>query len=209
MGTHRYWKFVNTTGSNNANYISCATLQFEETVGGADQALGLAGFGPFFAAGFEPAKAFDNNNSTYFFSNGAVNSYLGIDFGVGVAHDLLQFTWRCEPSTGVSGPKDIQVYFSDDNVTYTFAFGFNGLAWGAGEVKTFTSPAVPSQPDFGQVAILGVEQISPSQIDIGQIVILGILEGPPNSIALGPAITLPCWQPCTAFGTEARVIIFK
>jgi hypothetical protein len=72
----------------------------------------------------------------------------------------------------------------------------------------FASIPTPNAPQASQMAILGVEAIA-SDLQVSQLALLGVISGPPNSYSLGPAFKLPCWQPCTAFGTEALVINFK
>lgn len=67
----------------------------------------------------------------------------------------------------------------------------------------------PVVPQAEQMAVLGVEDISGAVPQVEQLLMLAVIDGPPFSYSLGPAFKLPCWQPCTAYGTEARVIIFN
>lgn len=145
MGAHRYWRFRNSTGSNNANYISCTALRFYPNVLSGNVAKGLTGISSgILAAGYEAANAFDDNVGTEYFSNGGANGYIGIDFGAGNAYPLDHFGFQIETASFASGPKDIQVEWSDNGTAWTLEWAITGLTWSAGESKGFTNPTRPA-----------------------------------------------------------------
>lgn len=214
MGVHRYWRIRNPSGSNNAYFFTAFTLEMRETQLGPDVAVGRTATA--YASGsyngtLIPSKAFDGDPNTGWASplaNPGAGAWIAQDFGAGNEKDINQISLLIEPGSGASGPKDILVEYSDDNVGWTtyWTAPMYSPFWIAGEKRVLTNPAFNSRPDAANLMILGVEESGPTDPIVSGMMMIAVIDGPSKTIALGPPIQLPCWQPCTAFGTEALVI---
>lgn len=77
-----------------------------------------------------------------------------------------------------------------------------------GSVTVIASEAVPIKAmQFGAISVQqDAPSISPSRASqFGAIVVIA---NGKKFVSLRPAIQLPCWQPCTAFGTRSIVVNF-
>jgi hypothetical protein len=210
MAAHRYWRVRAYNGTYEPNNLACATLALRETHNGTDFALGNAGISNFAFGGFPASNAFDNSASSFWTNvtgSALTTGYIGADFGA-TPRDIVEFSYTVRPDGFREDPKALYLEYSDDNVTWTILFDTGALpAWTAGETRTFNN--LPTAIDAGQLAVIGIEQAPPSPIQIGQLAVIALLEGPAFMYTMQSVFGLPCWQPCTAYGTEAKVIILN
>jgi hypothetical protein len=205
MAAHRYWRLrINSTAF--VDWAAIADISGIETISGPNVLIGGTAAASGFFPGFPPANAFDAFPGSSWVVNQApiAGVWISYDLGLGVAKDIKQITLTSRDAQGTQGPTDADWQWSDDNLAWTTYFNFVTPAWGNTETRTFG--ILPDVPQIAQVVIQGVEIVAAPPIQIAQMVMIAVLSGPPNSYSLGNAFKLPCWQPCTAFGTEAIVI---
>jgi hypothetical protein len=70
------------------------------------------------------------------------------------------------------------------------------------------SPVAQPPPPMrvSQLALVTVLVQAPPPIRISQLAIVSVVQNNREFVALQNVISLPCWQPCTAFGFEGRII---
>jgi hypothetical protein len=64
----------------------------------------------------------------------------------------------------------------------------------------------PAPARVGQLAIVSVQQSPPQPAFVSQLARIIVVGSNRKSICLGNPIKLNCWQPCTAFGTDATIV---
>lgn len=213
MAAHRYWRARAYSGGLSSGSVCCAELGLKAVHGGTNLSIGATAIASVSGGtGFEPSKANDGSNATFWTSNGAAaptgGHWIGIDFGAS-PQDIIDFLYTNRPDGTGQSPNALAIEFSDDAAAWSLALDTGPLTWSSpGQTQTFTTAPI-NNAQSEQMAILGVEDISGAVPQVSQIVMIAVLEGPPFSLSLGPGFALPCWQPCTAFGTEALVITFR
>jgi hypothetical protein len=60
-----------------------------------------------------------------------------------------------------------------------------------------------------QLAAIAVESEAPPKIRLGSFAMIAVISGNINRTIMGPLFRLPCWQPCTAYGTRALIVDFS
>jgi hypothetical protein len=210
MAAHRYWRILCHTHAPPPDVYTIQEIQGHTAIGGANVFVGGTAFASSTLGGFVPAFAFEVPPTGNFWAptSGNNGEWIAYDLGAGNDKDIIEVLITSRGGFGYQCPTSADLEFSDDAITWTRAFGITAT-WASAGNETQTFVAVPDGNDIAQLAIMGVEELEPADVDVAQLAILGILEGPPFSISLGPAFALPCWQPCTAFGTKAKVIIFR
>lgn len=211
MAAHRYWRLLCHTGSG-GGVFAVAELSGRNVTGGVNQFVGGTPIESSNFGGYPAALAFDGNINTNWASNTLNNGeYIGYDLGAANPQDIMEIVvtarndgnWNQVPATA-----DWQ--YSDDAVTWTTYFTANSTHYGQGISQRFSNIPVPNNiPEVAQLVTIGVESVAPANMQVTQLVAISVISGPPNSISLNRAFKLPCWQPCTAFGTESIVIRFK
>lgn len=63
-------------------------------------------------------------------------------------------------------------------------------------------------PEIAQLAFVSAAEAPPIPVDICQLAIVQIVSGNIKLVCLGEPIKLDCWQPCTAYGTPARIFYY-
>ena len=135
LAKHRYWRLAMPVSSEDvgANYAyAVAELQFRETPGGPNLAVGGVPFANLSDVGTEAAKAFDGNPATFWahlYGNGAIRSgreyYLGYDFGLNpVAVTEVYLQARNEVAAATQAPRQGRIEYSDDGVNYVTAWEY-------------------------------------------------------------------------------------
>lgn len=141
-GAHRYWRLK--VPADVGGTISSATkIEMRSTPSGSDICTGGTAIESGHTSTFVAANAFDADNSTFFASLAStLDPWIGYDFGSGNAVQVAEVTWRNrQDSNANQAPKVIFVEWSDDNVTWTTAWGTAvQSAWSLSTTRTFTDP---------------------------------------------------------------------
>ena len=213
MANHRYWR-VRASATYSSGFMGCASLQLRGVAAGPDLTVvgQTSGGSATLGGAYAYTSAFDRNAATFWTTGGtappAGGHYIYADFGVGTPVSLLEFTYQVRPDAFREDPQDVHLEFSDDLVTWTELFAQTGLAaWTAGEIRTFTYTAPP--PPGTRARQLFVTSIAADVIGNAvarQLFLTQIVADSRLLVNMGPVIRLPCWQPCTAYGTRALVV---
>lgn len=163
VGTHRYWRFASLTGGNDGNagsigYLGIAEIEMHTSVGGADVTGSGTASASSYRAGLEPYRAFDNNVTTKWSSNGQiVGDWLAYDFGVGVAYEIVEVKMTAR-NDGFQNQMmlDFVVEFSDDGTNWTPYWAVLGQsAYSSGETRTFACPTLGAATYWALIARAG------------------------------------------------------
>lgn len=142
---HRYWRARFPSGGQASGAVCCAELILRTTYGGGtNQALtGTASTGSTINTGFEPAKAIDGSNSTFWFGSPGTNAYLAVDLGS--AKDIVEVALTNRPDGTNQSPLQILWDYSDDGTTYTNAYDTGALTWSsASQTQTWDFSPPPT-----------------------------------------------------------------
>lgn len=60
---------------------------------------------------------------------------------------------------------------------------------------------------YGSIAV--ASNPAAAGLRASQIAVIAVIANGKNFLPLGPVMPLPCWQPCTAYGTRSIVIRFN
>jgi hypothetical protein len=143
-GFHRFWRIFCLNNNGGTSSIILNEIEMRATAGGADQCpvltadsgdangrvLVTSGDG----AGF---GVFDNNTSgTPWAGAGTTNRWVGMIFPTAVKVEEVALT--CSTNTA-RAPNDIQVEYSDDEVTWTNQKAISNLTWSSVETKVLAA----------------------------------------------------------------------
>lgn len=140
MAAHRYWR-VYITLATGTPHLDISEIEFRSSIGGADQCNGGTAIYSAQTSGFEASKSFDNTTSTTWYidqNSFPLPQWIGYDFGVGNAKDIVEFALTCWAVS--ESPKDFQLQWSDNGVSWTSAIYRAGETWSAtGQVKAYSA----------------------------------------------------------------------
>lgn len=148
MSSHSYWRIYITAGvgsGSTAGYYTIGEIEMRATPGGADQCNGgTATAHDYYSATYAPAKAFDNNTTTWWasFTSNPIG-WIKYAFASGVDVGEIAITERNTTPPNFA-PKDFQLQWSDDNTNWTTVRAWRGVTYNQGETKTFR-PLVSTQ----------------------------------------------------------------
>lgn len=75
---------------------------------------------------------------------------------------------------------------------------------------SISGPPVAAGVRSSQMGAIAVTENPPAaSLNASQLFVVIVAANGKNYLSLGPVIPLPCWQPCTAYGTRAVVIRFN
>lgn len=142
--THAYWRVRITLGQVVGQaYSSISGLEFRATAGGADQCTGGTAIADsFFGAGYEPAKAFDHDNSTEWASASGLPHYLGYQFAAPVfVAQVAMIATDAAYGAPNERPRDFTIEYSDNGSSWTVAATPAAqTGWTNSETRLFTVP---------------------------------------------------------------------
>jgi hypothetical protein len=162
VGAHRYWRFQ--APHDASRYWSLAEIKF------LDQTLasipgGTLTCSSLYSGGSPLSNARDGNVVTETAINPGTPQWLQVDFGVGVTKDLRGFSMQSIASPTfvlTQSPDQIDLYYSDDGVTWTLGANYWAGVWAPNEWKTFTKfheapiqPVIPAAPAAGAITYIG------------------------------------------------------
>lgn len=138
----RFWRLRARANLGTPGQTGLAELQLYTSIGGANVAptgtpIGDTGSGA-------RANAFDNNAATNWQVSGDFDKTIGVDFGVGVEVDVVQFGIAPHSASYQYTPFQADLECSVDGVVWEFRFGLSTF-WTApdiGTVRRFTPPAI-------------------------------------------------------------------
>ena len=95
-----------------------------------------------FTSSFNGAKAYDNDLGTLWSGSGpAIPGWIAFDFGASDAFDMQQVTMTARTGTSAAqAPRDFDIQYSDDGITWQTHWSVAGIVWASGEQKTFNKP---------------------------------------------------------------------
>jgi hypothetical protein len=143
MSAHRYWRVYITANTGSSSFLDVRELEFRASIGGADQTGSGAGTAICSTAdpSFPASSAFDNSNSTTWFTNIGTNhlpQWIGWDFGAGNSKDIVEFSLTCWAWN--ENPRDFLFQYSDDNSTWTTLYTIQGeMGWSASETRVYNA----------------------------------------------------------------------
>lgn len=79
----------------------------------------------------------------------------------------------------------------------------------SGQVAVVAASTAAPKLQIGQLSTISVLVETPPNIRFNQIAVIQVITGNINRAIMGPLFRLPCWQPCTAFGTRALIVDFS
>lgn len=186
---HRYWRLRITAPDGSASYMGASEVAFLNDHGdpfniptGATAAM----FGSsILNGGNSIAQAFDRvANSGWLSATAATPQHVGFDFqgtGASPSAPVAVRGIRIYGSHNIptSSPKDFDVQWSDDGVTYTTHFSVTGsTGWAAQEAREFFDPAWTGIPvtappgggaEYWRVLVRKVQGAAPQAVSIGEI----------------------------------------
>lgn len=144
MAAHLYWRLSVTAIDGGTTFIAMPELEFRETLGGANSAVGGTPIASsVFTSSYSSTNAFDGNNETFWYSDsGDLNGWIGYQFASPVEIKEVVIG-SFGPSNGTSTtlsrlPRDFSVEFSDDGVTWVRAQDIIGEGdWQVDEVRSW------------------------------------------------------------------------
>lgn len=143
MAAHRYWRVYITANNGSVDYTYLTELEFRDSPGGSDQAVGGTGIASsVFDSNDREEKPYDGSDtSVWMTAQGQVQpSWVGYDFGAGVNVSEIAVTAYID-SYNDRMPKDFDVQYSDDGSSWTTAWSVTGeTGWGTTETRVFTDP---------------------------------------------------------------------
>jgi hypothetical protein len=155
MAAHVYWRIYITNQPSYGPLVG--ELRFYDSTGTQiSTAGGTASASSVDAGGYCPggtcaaSNAFDGTNTTWWRGVGTKPAWLQMTFASAVAVDHMQLD---APGTGtneyIATPQNIQLQYSDDNVTWVTVDTWNGVPWTAlGQTRTL-SPATAAPITLG------------------------------------------------------------
>lgn len=172
---HRYVKVRILSIIGETTYCSIAGLEFSTSIGGANIATNVANASATNQVAANPiARAFDNDDATYWQSSGASftkllesnsNKYFSVctsilniayDFGAGNSPDIAEVRLMPRIDSGVVNggtPRDFMVYVSDDNINWKLLAIFIQSEY-ANSKKSFSVEAYQQKPVVNSVQSL-------------------------------------------------------
>lgn len=145
---HRYWRVLITAPDGSTLYCGMTELQLRGTAGGADMTVSgnasAVGASSTIGFGNDAFNAFDNNLSTGWLSATAGTAWIQWDFvnqGLGAQY-VAQIAITGSYNAPNASPKDFQLQWSDDNVSFTTVLTVTGeTGWtGSSDTRVFTVP---------------------------------------------------------------------
>lgn len=143
MAAKRWWRIRTTDTFVAGEYFGCSTIKGRETVGGTDHFAGKTITAYAFLAGYEPTKAVDGNDATFYTTGGQApgpdGHWLLIDLGAGNEKDLKIFEFTSRSDGIREDPVNLFIESGDtaaDLYPVVSAAGY--AAWTAGETRTLT-----------------------------------------------------------------------
>lgn len=140
-GSHRYWRIRTTLVFAEAPGTNAAEIELRMSQGGADQTgSGTPSASTEYSGSYDAAKAFDNNDNTFWSSTGVrAPHWIKYDFGVGITKNIVQVSYKIRADGYVNqAPKELALQYSDDDSSwYTLLIVFDEPVWGIGETRTF------------------------------------------------------------------------
>lgn len=211
MAAHRYWRIKNRACSSSQTGIG--QIEMAETPGGATECTG----GTAIASGsyggpYSPSSSFTGTPSNNWFTSGGTGydgAWIGYDFGASNDKEIVEV--RCGPGAeDISAmPRVFDIEYSDDNVTWTWAWTCYNTAWVASTKVTFTKPAQQASNRYW--AILSAN----TQNGGGDLVVseMGLHETPggPNIVGSGTGFYFPAdggYPAGNAFDGNTATIIY-
>lgn len=172
---HRYVKVRVLSIIGETTYCSIAGLEFSTSIGGANIATFVANASATNQVAANPiARAFDNDDATYWQSSGTSftklleynsNKYFSVctsilnityDFGAGNSPDIAEVRIMPRIDSGVVNggtPRDFMVYVSDDNINWKLLAIFTQSEY-ANSKKSFSVEAYQQKPVVNSVKSL-------------------------------------------------------
>lgn len=138
------WRMLNDNYWNNSlQYCGLAEMEMHTAAGGSDVCTGgTASASSIYSAGYEAAKAFDDNTSTIWHSAGEANSWLQYTFAAAV--NIVEIKITSRPSENSVAPRTMFIQYYDGSTWQTsWTIGSHDspiAAWGSLETRTFTKP---------------------------------------------------------------------
>jgi hypothetical protein len=207
VGAHRYWRFQ--APHDASRFWSMAEFKFLDQTG-ASIPGGALNCSSLYSVFSPLSNARDGNTATETVINGGTPQWFGVDFGAGNAKDLSGFSMQAiANSTFVltQTPDQIDIYYSDDGVTWTLGAQHWAGVWTSNEWKTFTGfhelpiqPIIPAVPATGATDYIGGTVKFTSGLNTGKIIeivnwdqttgLVTMFEGFPYEIESGDTIEL-------------------
>lgn len=141
---HTYWKWVITAG-NGGTYSHLHKIAFADTAGGPHVQLPAVSYGStvtYDVAVWSPALAFGEKSSLddgWAVTNSTLPHSTTYQSPYPVAIKTYYLQARASGAS-TNGPAGIELYYSDDDATYTLADSRTSLTWTDAEWKTFNLP---------------------------------------------------------------------
>ena len=142
---HRYWR-LEVTDKNDATYVGVGNVELRLTQGGANEATyGAARSSAAYVNGTTPWEAFDPNAALEWRA-ATMPSDLAYDFGHNV--EIAQAAVTVTTGFPERGPKDYNLQYSDDAVSWTTLASTTGeTAWSEGETRLLNAPVTTTQEE--------------------------------------------------------------
>lgn len=146
FGTHSYWRVMVLDNHGDASFITINEVEFLDGSGNVIPATGGTAFASSNAGGSPAANAFGGGGSSgnWTSSTGNVtNQHIGYQYPSGVGAEKVRLTLH-DSSSYMRAPKDCELQYSDDGVSYTTAFSFTLILPVAGQQRTYPEAANPT-----------------------------------------------------------------
>ncbi len=162
MAAHRYWR-VHIQATGGGSLVSIGELIMATTQSGAQAATGGTALASSVSSGNVAANAFDGttssanywaSNSVYSASNGA--EWIQYDVGVGNSIDVVELRLYFNGTSigSTTYPKNLSLWYSDDNIHWYLQRAWNELSFTNGETKTLNATALLSSQITNRVVFI-------------------------------------------------------
>jgi hypothetical protein len=195
-GSGNYCQITFTASANSALNITKAYIQ-------------VKGAGALDFSSAPVQITFNSGSASAVVSAGASITSDVISFPIGTQSVVIAIYTAGAAGYKWSGAVNTQVGYKlgDDAITQT-PTGFNTSGSAQNIVATIAAGdiIVSSNPRISQLVGVGVASTTPPSIQLSQLAFIAVISGNVDYVSLSNVIGLNCWQPCTAFGTDRRVI---
>lgn len=134
----KFWRIYTTVSNSTVNQI-IGEIQFRAVVGGPNVAVGGTATADASTIGNFPARAFDGDTGTWWaHGTPVVPNWIKYEFASPVEIKQIALQAGTATANPERMPRDFEVQFSEDNVTWTTVLAVVGqTGWTSGEIRVF------------------------------------------------------------------------
>lgn len=172
----RHWRIVGTQMQNGGANFALSEIQWRAVAGGADLTAvgGPATASSIYAAGYEAAKAFDDNAATFWHSANSlgIGAWVAYDFGADVEPVELYLAARNDSSFAQACSSG-RIEYSADGITWTDYKWFSGLVYTTGSSNLVAIPLAAGTP-AARVSLLAAEVLNSGGTSAARVSMLAV-----------------------------------